>query len=177
VVALARRPWERHNRSVARTREEGTSEPTSLTTTRPLPPLCYGWIDGQLAKGDERTFGGSSPEKGGQRVSKRNTVLAERLIREERMQPQGLATIDRAKADGSWGEHMRAAASKCVDFAAALAGSAMLKRCSIGSARQPVCGPLSRDHAGAETASAGSSSSSMLAQGETILQREAERRG
>jgi len=37
--------------------KRGTSEPTSLTYDEALAAaLCYGWIDGQLAKGDERTF-------------------------------------------------------------------------------------------------------------------------
>ena len=34
--------------------------------------------------------------------SKRNTIIAERLITEGLMQPAGLAEVERAKADGRW---------------------------------------------------------------------------
>ncbi len=37
--------------------KKGTTEPTRLTYDQALEEaICHGWVDGQLARGDERTF-------------------------------------------------------------------------------------------------------------------------
>ena len=37
--------------------KKGTTEPTSLTYDEALEEaLCHGWIDGQVRRGDERTY-------------------------------------------------------------------------------------------------------------------------
>ena len=37
--------------------KKGTTDPTTLTYEEALEEaICHGWVDGQLAKGDERTF-------------------------------------------------------------------------------------------------------------------------
>lgn len=84
--------------------KKGTTKPTSLAYDEALEEaICHGWVDGQLAKGDERTFRRRfAPRRTGSAWSKRNVDLAKRLIDEGRMRPSGLAAIDRAKADGSW---------------------------------------------------------------------------
>ncbi len=65
--------------------------------------LCFGWVDG--------TAGTVDAERGKLYFSQRrprsvwaatNKARVERLIASGRMQPAGLAVIERAKADGSW---------------------------------------------------------------------------
>jgi uncharacterized protein YdeI (YjbR/CyaY-like superfamily) len=85
--------------------KKGTTEPTSLTYDQALEEaLCFGWVDGQLGTGDEATFRrGFTPRRPGSSWSKRNVALVELLMRDERMRPAGLAAVERAKADGTWG--------------------------------------------------------------------------
>ena len=84
--------------------KKGTSRPTSLIYEEALAEaLCHGWVDGQLARGDEKTFRRRfTPRKPGSRWSKRNVAIATTLIGEGRMRPSGLAVIAKAKADGTW---------------------------------------------------------------------------
>lgn len=95
--------------------KKGTTEPTSLTYDQALEEaICHGWVDGQLARGDERTFRRRfTPRRSGSAWSERNVALARRLIEEGRMRPAGLAAVRRAEADGTW--------------AAAYAGSATIE--------------------------------------------------
>ncbi len=66
--------------------------------------LCFGWIDGQVgraAAGDwwiQRFV----PRRARSKWSKINCGRAERLTREDRMRPAGLAEVAAAKADGRW---------------------------------------------------------------------------
>jgi uncharacterized protein YdeI (YjbR/CyaY-like superfamily) len=65
--------------------------------------LCCGWIDGQLAKLDERGFlVRMTPRRPGSRWSQKNCATADRLAEQGRLLPAGLAEIDAAKADGRW---------------------------------------------------------------------------
>lgn len=82
----------------------GAAGPTRLTYADALPEaLCYGWIDGQRTRGDRATYRVRfTPRRARSPWSRRNVELAERLIAEGRMQPAGLAEVDRAKADGRW---------------------------------------------------------------------------
>ena len=77
---------------------------TSLTYQPALEvALCYGWIDGQLKKGDEAYYlQRFTPRRTRSSWSKRNCDIVEQLIRAGRMQPAGRAEVDRAKADGRW---------------------------------------------------------------------------
>ena len=83
---------------------KGASAPTALTYQEALlDALAYGWIDGQANGRDDSTYlVRFTPRRKRSIWSKRNTVIAERLIEEGRMQAAGLAEIDRAKADGRW---------------------------------------------------------------------------
>jgi len=65
--------------------------------------LCYGWIDSQVATYDDDSFLQKfTPRRKKSIWSKRNIEHVERLIKEDRMTPLGLAEIEVAKADGRW---------------------------------------------------------------------------
>ena len=65
--------------------------------------LCYGWIDSQARRWDERSYLQKfSPRRARSNWSKINREHIERLTREKRMQPAGLLEVERAKADGRW---------------------------------------------------------------------------
>jgi uncharacterized protein YdeI (YjbR/CyaY-like superfamily) len=65
--------------------------------------LCYGWIDGQgRSEGDETHVQRWVPRAKRSTWSKRNVTRAGELIEEGRMEPAGLAEIERAKQDGRW---------------------------------------------------------------------------
>ncbi len=65
--------------------------------------LCYGWIDGQTRRWDDdyhlQKF---TPRRARSKWSKINRDKVGALIEQGRMQPAGLAEIERAKADGRW---------------------------------------------------------------------------
>jgi len=84
--------------------KKGATSPTSLTYDQALEEaICFGWIDGQVRRRDERTYlQRFTPRRPRSRWSKRNTTLAERLISEGRMQASGIAEVERATADGRW---------------------------------------------------------------------------
>jgi uncharacterized protein YdeI (YjbR/CyaY-like superfamily) len=65
--------------------------------------LCYGWIDGQKRPESESTWLQRFTPRGPRSPwSKINRDKAEALIREGRMAPAGLASIEAAKKDGRW---------------------------------------------------------------------------
>ena len=65
--------------------------------------LCYGWIDGQRKKQDEDYFLQKfTPRREKSIWSKKNIENIERLSKEGRIMPAGLAEIERAKKDGRW---------------------------------------------------------------------------
>ena len=65
--------------------------------------LCHGWIDGQLDRYDAHCWlVRFTPRKPAGKWSESNRTRALALIAEGRMQPDGLAEIEAAKADGRW---------------------------------------------------------------------------
>lgn len=65
--------------------------------------LCYGWIDGQRRALDAIYFLQKfTPRRARSVWSQINIGHVERLTAEGRMQPAGLAEVERAKADGRW---------------------------------------------------------------------------
>ena len=65
--------------------------------------LCVGWVDSlPRAKDDLRTMLWISPRKPGSNWSRVNKEKVARLTAEGRMQPTGLAAVERARIDGSW---------------------------------------------------------------------------
>jgi uncharacterized protein YdeI (YjbR/CyaY-like superfamily) len=89
--------------------------------------LCYGWIDGQRNKDEvEGTWlQRYTPRRKNSLWSKINRDKAEALIAAGRMQPPGLAEIERAKADGRWEKAYYGQKEATVpdDLAAALAAN------------------------------------------------------
>lgn len=104
--------------------KKGTTDPTTLTYEEALEEaICHGWVDGQLAKGDARTFRRRfTPRRSGGAWSKRNVAIATRLIAEGRMHRTGLLAVEQAKADGRWDRAYASQATMEVppDLAAAL---------------------------------------------------------
>lgn len=65
--------------------------------------LCWGWIDGQIKKYDERAYiQRFTPRRPRSIWSKRNREHVARLIKEGRMRAPGLAEVGAAKKDGRW---------------------------------------------------------------------------
>lgn len=63
--------------------------------------LCYGWIDGQKkSESDKAWLQKFTPRRARSMWSKINIGHVERLIKEKRMTPAGLAAFKEAKADG-----------------------------------------------------------------------------
>ena len=65
--------------------------------------LCYGWIDGQSNKYDDRSWIQKfTPRRARSIWSKKNTENIERLTALSKMKPSGIAEVEKAKADGCW---------------------------------------------------------------------------
>jgi uncharacterized protein YdeI (YjbR/CyaY-like superfamily) len=65
--------------------------------------LCWGWIDGLMQPyGPQHWLVRYTPRRPKSKWSAKNKAAAIRLIAEGRMQPPGLAEVERAKADGRW---------------------------------------------------------------------------
>ena len=65
--------------------------------------LCYGWIDGKLWSLGEREHAiRFSPRKPRGTWSPSNKARVERLTREGRMAPAGLAAVEAARRSGAW---------------------------------------------------------------------------
>jgi uncharacterized protein YdeI (YjbR/CyaY-like superfamily) len=111
--------------------KKGTVEPTSLGYDQALDEaLCHGWIDGQVKRRDETTYRQRfTPRRARSPWSKRNVGIAERLLRESRMHPAGVAEVERARADGRWEAAYAGPASIEVpaDLASALAAEPRAK--------------------------------------------------
>ncbi|MCW7488240.1 YdeI/OmpD-associated family protein [Leptospira meyeri] len=65
--------------------------------------LCFGWIDSQKKKYDEKSWLQKfTPRRSKSIWSKRNREKVALLIKEKRMQPSGLLEIKAAQKDGRW---------------------------------------------------------------------------
>jgi uncharacterized protein YdeI (YjbR/CyaY-like superfamily) len=65
--------------------------------------LCFGWIDGQLKKFDDKSWLQKfTPRRAKSIWSKRNIERAEQLTSLGKMKPAGLKEISSAKNDGRW---------------------------------------------------------------------------
>jgi len=84
--------------------KKGGAGPTTLTHATALQEaLCYGWIDGQAGSRDESTWVVRfTPRRSRSLWSKRNVEFVARLTEQGRMEPRGLAEVERAQADGRW---------------------------------------------------------------------------
>jgi uncharacterized protein YdeI (YjbR/CyaY-like superfamily) len=65
--------------------------------------LCFGWIDGQAKKYDEKSYVQKfTPRRSRSIWSKRNIENIDRLTKHGLMMPAGIAEVERAKMDGRW---------------------------------------------------------------------------
>lgn len=65
--------------------------------------LCFGWIDGQLKKYDDRSWLRKfTPRRPGSVWSKRNCEHIARLTDARKMQAPGLTAVEAAKQNGQW---------------------------------------------------------------------------
>jgi uncharacterized protein YdeI (YjbR/CyaY-like superfamily) len=65
--------------------------------------LCYGWIDGQAKKHDEKSWLQKfTPRRKRSIWSKKNIEHIKRLNKAGRMQPSGIKEVEKAKVDGRW---------------------------------------------------------------------------
>jgi uncharacterized protein YdeI (YjbR/CyaY-like superfamily) len=87
--------------------------------------LCHGWIDGQLDKYDEHCWLiRFTPRKARSKWSEVNRTRALELIAAGRMQAEGLAQIEAAKANGCWdAAYAPARSPKAAAFFATLTGA------------------------------------------------------
>lgn len=84
-------------------RKKGATQP-GITRQEALDvALCFGWIDGQSSRLDDQfQLQSYTPRRRASPWSRINVEHTERLIAEGRMRPEGLAEIERARADGRW---------------------------------------------------------------------------
>lgn len=65
--------------------------------------LCWGWIDGQVKLADElHAMQWMAPRRANSGWAASNKARVAELEREGRLQPRGIAEIERAKANGMW---------------------------------------------------------------------------
>jgi uncharacterized protein YdeI (YjbR/CyaY-like superfamily) len=65
--------------------------------------LCYGWIDSQVARLDERFYLQKfTPRRSRSKWSRINRDKIEELKKQGRMRPAGLEQVELAKAEGRW---------------------------------------------------------------------------
>lgn len=81
----------------------GAEEPTLTYAEAVESALCHGWIDGQKKALDaQHWLQRFTPRRARSMWSKINRAKAEALIQAGRMQPGGMAEVERAKKDGRW---------------------------------------------------------------------------
>lgn len=106
--------------------KKGSGEATVTYAQALDEALCYGWIDGQVKKYDERSwltrFTPRRPRGGWSRI---NTQHVERLTAAGKMTPLGQSEVDAAKADGRWAAAYDSPKNAVppADFLAALEGN------------------------------------------------------
>ena len=86
--------------------------------------LCFGWIDGQVARRDEQSYRQRfTPRRRGSAWSKSNVERVGALIAANRMAAAGLAEVTAAQADGRWSKAYagQATAELPADLSAAIA--------------------------------------------------------
>jgi uncharacterized protein YdeI (YjbR/CyaY-like superfamily) len=83
--------------------KKGSGTPSVVYAEALDEALCYGWIDGQLKRGDEYFYlQRFTPRRPRSTWSKRNVNHVARLDKEGKMRPPGWKAIEAAKMDGSW---------------------------------------------------------------------------
>jgi len=106
--------------------KKGSAEPGVSYAEALDVALSFGWIDGQTKTYDAESWLRKFVKRGARSTwSKINRDKALALIAEKRMQPAGLAEVERAKKDGRWDAayDSPSKAEPSAEFAAALAAS------------------------------------------------------
>jgi len=77
---------------------------SSLTPEEALDEaLCFGWIDGQIKRIDEQYYLKYFTKRSPKSVwSTKNKTSIERLTKDGKMMPSGIAAVTLAKSDGRW---------------------------------------------------------------------------
>jgi uncharacterized protein YdeI (YjbR/CyaY-like superfamily) len=85
--------------------KKGTGVRTVVYAEALQSALCFGWIDGQVARYDDIFYlQRFTPRKKRSKWSQINVKHATRLMEEGRMRPSGLAQVQAAQADGRWAQ-------------------------------------------------------------------------
>jgi len=83
--------------------KKGSGVPTVVYARALDEALCFGWIDGQLRRGDENFYLQKfTPRRKRSTWSNSNIAHVARLASEGKMAPSGLKAVESAKADGRW---------------------------------------------------------------------------
>jgi len=83
--------------------KKGVPEPSVSYEAAVEEALCFGWIDGQLRRIDDRSHViRFTPRRPGSVWSESNKRRVERLTAEGRMTDAGLAVVERARERGDW---------------------------------------------------------------------------
>jgi uncharacterized protein YdeI (YjbR/CyaY-like superfamily) len=102
-AAWLERHHERRDGVWLRTWRPRTGKPVLGYEDAVVEALRFGWIDSKGGKGDEeRSELWFSPRRKGSGWARTNKARIERLQREGRMAPAGIAVLEAARADGSW---------------------------------------------------------------------------
>ncbi|MFO0846142.1 MAG: YdeI/OmpD-associated family protein [Gemmataceae bacterium] len=84
--------------------KKATRKPTVSYDEAVEEALCFGWVDSKDSKlDDERTMLYFAPRRPGSAWAKSNKERVARLIEQGLMMPAGLAKVEAAKHDGTWG--------------------------------------------------------------------------
>ena len=105
--------------------KKGTRIPSVTWDEVVIECLCWGWIDGiRKSEGDKAYLQRITPRRKNSPWSKRNRLLATRLIEDGRIQESGLNQVSRAKRNGRWADAYAASEMTVPDdFIGALDGS------------------------------------------------------
>ena len=83
--------------------KKGSGTPTVIYAEALDGALCYGWIDGQLRRGDENFYlQRFTPRRKHSTWSKRNIDHVARLEKAGKMRPPGWKAVKDAQSDGRW---------------------------------------------------------------------------
>ena len=83
--------------------KKGSGTPSVVYAEALDEALCYGWIDGQLKRGDDKFYlQRFTPRRLRSTWSKRNINHVARLDKEGKIRPPGWKAINAAKMDGTW---------------------------------------------------------------------------
>ncbi len=83
--------------------KKGSGEESLLYAEALEVALCYGWIDSQVSRYDERFYLQKfTPRRPRSKWSQLNREKVEALAREGRLRPAGSEQVELAKADGRW---------------------------------------------------------------------------